>query len=146
MIDAMLRALLVGLTLLHLGPGLAFALLAFGCDGGVGEGGGAAATGLAVLCARPGFAPFAQLTLAAWVVLGAGWAAAVLLRRARAAPRSATGLRLAALSASLATGLAFGAAVQLLVGSQAGFLAVPLVLAAGWLVLANPSACTPGDA
>lgn len=146
MIEAMLRALLVGLTLLHLGPGLAFALLAFGCDGGVGEGGGAAATGLAVLCARPGFAPFAQLTLAAWFVLGAGWAAAVLLRRARAAPRSATGLRIAALTALLGAGLACGVAGQLLLGSQAGYLVMPLALAFGWLVLANPRECVPGDA
>lgn len=146
MIASMLRALLVGLTLLHLGPGLAFALLAFGCDGSGVADGAAGSAGLAALCATPGIRPFAQITIASWSLLGMGWAAVVLLRRARAAPRSATGLRLAALSASLATGLAFGAAVQLLVASQAGCLAVPLVLAAGWLVLANPSACTPGDA
>ena len=28
----MLRALIYGLAILHLGPGLAFAVLAFGCD------------------------------------------------------------------------------------------------------------------
>jgi hypothetical protein len=143
MIARMLRVLLVGLTLLHLGPGLAFALLAFGCDGAAF---GAADAGLAALCARPGLAPFAQITLAGWAVLGAAWAAAVLLRRARAAPRTATGRRLAALAALLATGLALGLAGQWLFGSDTGYLAVPLALAAGWLGLANPSACTRDEA
>ncbi len=66
----MLRALLYGLAILHLGPGIAFAALAFGCDpvhpmlGGV--------------CSKGTLAAFVELTGVLWVllVIGAlGWTA-----------------------------------------------------------------------
>jgi hypothetical protein len=69
----MLRTLLYGLTLLHLGPGIAFAVLAFGCD--------SAATLLGTLCTDSGLRPFVSITLASWLVLGAGLALFLLLRR-----------------------------------------------------------------
>ncbi len=50
-----------GLALLHLGPGIAFAVLAFGCE--------PSAPMLGPLCARSGFSAFLGLTLAAWAVL-----------------------------------------------------------------------------
>lgn len=69
-IAPMLRTLLAALAILHLGPGIAFALIAFGCDG--------AAPALGSVCGQGGFASFAWITVAAWVVLGAAYA---LLRR-----------------------------------------------------------------
>lgn len=60
----MLRALIYGLTILHLGPGLAFAVIAFGCDSDV--------TVLASLCQQDTFSAFLKLTLAIWAVLMTG--------------------------------------------------------------------------
>ncbi|WP_374659033.1 hypothetical protein [Inhella sp.] len=57
----MLRTLITALTLLHLGPGLAFALLAFGCGDG--------AAWLGSLCSGPELRSFAWLTLGAWAIL-----------------------------------------------------------------------------
>lgn len=57
----MLRPLLIALALLHLGPGFAFLLLAFGCDGldpGLGT----------TYCGRP-LASFAWTTLGLWVAM-----------------------------------------------------------------------------
>jgi hypothetical protein len=72
----MLRILFHALAVLHLGPGIAFALLAFGCDG--------ADPALGGLCsAASPMKFFVVVTLVCWVVLGA--ISAVLLRRARAA-------------------------------------------------------------
>jgi len=131
------RRLLVGLALLHLGPGGAFALLAFGCDGT------APALGSGV-CGRGELAAFACLTLLAWLVMGLGLAALHLLHKARAAPPPGTGPRLAALLALLAEGALVAAAGVWLGGSQLWVLAVPAALTAGWLMLANPQACMPG--
>ncbi len=71
----MLRALVIGLSLLHLGPGLAFALLAFGCD--------TPSPLLGALCSKGEIKAFGLLTLGAWVVLGGGWLAWHRLGRAR---------------------------------------------------------------
>jgi hypothetical protein len=131
------RRLLVGLALLHLGPGAAFAVLAFGCDGTAP----ALASGV---CGRSELAAFGWLTLLAWLVMGLGLAALHLLQKARAAPLPGTGARLAALLALLAEGALVAAAGVWLGGSQLWVLAVPAVLAAGWLMLANPQACAPG--
>lgn len=133
----MFRKLVVGLALLHLGPGAAFALLAFGCDGGTPALGGG-------VCAEGVFAAFAWLTLLAWLVMGLGLAALHLLHKARAAPPPGTAARLAALLALLAEGALVAAAGVWLGGSPLWVLAVPAALAAGWLVLANPQACLPG--
>lgn len=70
----MLKILFHGLAILHLGPGIAFALLAFGCEPGQAW--------LGRHCAIDGLRAFAELTLAGWLAClllwGAGWA---LLRR-----------------------------------------------------------------
>lgn len=57
----MLRALIYGLTILHLGPGFAFSVVAFGCD--------ASFPALQNICQKDAFAAFIQLTLMAWAVL-----------------------------------------------------------------------------
>ncbi|MDF0377008.1 hypothetical protein GOC95_02170 [Methylophilus sp. YYY-1] len=62
--DAVLRGLIYGLTILHLGPGFAFAVVAFGCD--------ASFAALQGVCQQDAFAAFIQLTLIAWGVLIAG--------------------------------------------------------------------------
>ena len=62
----MFRAIVVGLTLLHLGPGFAFVVLAFGCD--------PSDPGLGELCRRSSLETFTWLTLGAWAVLLAGYA------------------------------------------------------------------------
>ena len=72
----MLRALIYGLTILHLGPGIAFALLAFGCD--------QPSPLLGTLCERGPLESFAALTLTAWVVLLLGLAVVNVARRHRA--------------------------------------------------------------
>lgn len=54
----MLRGLIYGLSILHLGPGFAFAVVAFGCDGST--------PGLEGICQQDTFAAFIKLTLAAW--------------------------------------------------------------------------------
>jgi len=73
-----LRALIYGLTILHLGPGIAFALLAFGCD--------PSSPLLGTLCERSPLSSFAMLTLAAWAILLLGLAALALARRRSATP------------------------------------------------------------
>jgi hypothetical protein len=132
-----MRALAWGLTLLHLGPGLAFALLAFGCDG--------EAPGLAALCARGLAASFGLLTAASWALLGAVLAAAWLVLRARRSTPPAHAARAQALAALLLCGVGVGAATQWLSGSAIGFLAVPAAVIAGWLAVADPAACEPGS-
>lgn len=135
----MFRKLLLALALLHLGPGFAFALLAFGCDGmppAMGSG----------ICARGGLAGFAWLTLLAWLLMGLGLAAWQALQRARAAPPPGTAARLLALACLLAEGALLAAAGLWLTSSPLWVLAVPALLAAGWLMLANPQACLPGGA
>lgn len=129
----MFRALLGAITILHLGPGIAFGLLAFGCDGA-----GAAMPGL---CGRSGLSGFAWLTLGAWLVLGLAYGAVVLIRRAALAAPRATGLRVGALLCSVGAGLALGVTGAWVTGNQAWYLALPAALAAGWLFLANPAAC-----
>lgn len=71
----MLRALVIGLSLLHLGPGVAFALLAFGCD--------ASSPLLGTVCSLGEFKAFGLLSLGAWGVLGGGWLAVHRFGRAR---------------------------------------------------------------
>jgi predicted cobalt transporter CbtA len=71
----MLRILFHALAVLHLGPGIAFALLAFGCDDG------APALGAACSATSP-MTFFIVTTLVGWVVLGA--ASAWFLRRSPA--------------------------------------------------------------
>jgi hypothetical protein len=132
-----MRALLLFLALLHLGPGAAFALLAFGCDAlqpALGSG----------LCEMHMLRAFAWMTLGAWLLMGLGLLAIRLLQRARALPSPAHGARLLALLALLALGVLLAAAGHLLFGGTAWVLALPATLAAGWLVLANPAACLPG--
>jgi hypothetical protein len=76
----MLRALLYGLAILHLGPGIAFAVLAFGCD--------PSRPILGLVCQGNALKVFLGLTLVFWLLLGAGTAVMLLLRRrtATAAP------------------------------------------------------------
>ena len=56
----MLRGLIYGLSILHLGPGFAFAVVAFGCDGN------AYLAGLGNICQQDAFSAFIKITLAAW--------------------------------------------------------------------------------
>jgi hypothetical protein len=67
----MLRVLLYALAILHLGPGIAFAVLAFGCGD---------TPWLGAVCGRGEMPAFAWLTLGLWAVMG-GWAAWRLRRR-----------------------------------------------------------------
>jgi hypothetical protein len=131
----MLRAFVYGLTLLHLGPGLAFALLAFGCDGSAGP--------LGPVCGRPMLSSFALLTVGAWAVLGTALAAVLLVGRARTATVHRTRARLWALLAVLACGASIGAGAAWLTGTDHGVLAIPAALVVAWMFLADPSACTP---
>ena len=130
----MLRALVYGLTILHLGPGFAFALLAFGCE--------EPEPYLRFICGRDGLSSFGLLTIGAWAVLLVGLAAVFLVQRARRTPPPNTAPRAIALVAVLSTGALLGAAGSWLTGSQHWFLAIPGALAVGWLFLANPLACT----
>ena len=57
----MLHALIYGLAILHLGPGFAFAVVAFGCD--------TLDPMLGHMCQQDTFALFIRLTLAAWAVM-----------------------------------------------------------------------------
>lgn len=134
----MFRRLLVVLALLHLGPGAAFALLAFGCDGSAPalDGG---------ICAKGALAAFAWLTLLAWLLMGMGLVALHLLHKARTAPPPGTAPRLAALLALLAEAALVAAAGVWLGGSQLWVLALPVALVMGWPMLANPLACMPAD-
>ena len=74
----MYRTLLHVVTILHLGPAIAFALLAFGCDG--------IDPSLGLACQGGSMKFFVEATLASWVVLGASSAAYLRLRRAGSAP------------------------------------------------------------
>jgi hypothetical protein len=131
----MLRASLYGLTILHLGPGIAFALLAFGCDG--------ATPYLGAVCGKSVLSSFALLTAGAWLILSLGLAALLLMRLARSSVPPRTSLRVWALLAVLAVGALLGASGVWLTGSQYWCLAIPASLATGWLFLANPLACQP---
>jgi len=73
----MLRALITGLAILHLGPGFAFALLAFGCEQPPLLPGD--------LCTRSSLSAFLLLTLVAWVVLVLGVLAFRWMRPAKSA-------------------------------------------------------------
>ena len=68
----MLRALITGLAILHLGPGFAFALLAFGCEQPPWLPGD--------LCTRSTLSAFLGLTVTAWVVMVLG---VLVVRRLR---------------------------------------------------------------
>jgi len=73
----MFRTLLHVVTILHLGPAIAFALVAFGCDGidpPLGRG-----------CQGGSLKLFVEATLASWFVLGLGSVAYLRSRRARSA-------------------------------------------------------------
>ncbi len=130
----MLRALIYGLTILHLGPGIAFALLAFGCEQPEPYLGG--------VCGKGGLSSFGLLTVGAWLVLLVALAALRLVQRSRTCAPPNTAGRVLALLAVLATGALLGAAGAWLTGSQYWFLAIPGALALGWLFLANPLGCT----
>ena len=133
----MLRALVYGLTILHLGPGIAFALLAFGCE--------EPEPYLRFICGKDALASFAMLSVGAWAVLLVGLAAVSLVQRARRSAPPNTGPRAIALLAVVGIGVLLGAAGNWLTGSQHWFLAVPGALAVGWLFIANPLACAPAQ-
>ena len=76
----MLRIVVHALAVLHLGPGIAFALLAFGCD--------ASEPLLGSMCTGSPLRFFIVLTLVSWAVLGA--ASAVLIRSQGARLRATT--------------------------------------------------------
>jgi len=69
----MLRALLYGLAILHLGPGLAFAVLAFGCDPSL--------PWLGPVCQNDTLRTFLVLTPVFWLMLSAGAVALLALKR-----------------------------------------------------------------
>ena len=69
----MLRALIYGLAILHLGPGLAFAVLAFGCD--------PSQPWLGPVCQTETLRTFVVLTLVFWLMLTLGAAAQLALKR-----------------------------------------------------------------
>ena len=69
----MLRALIYGLAILHLGPGLAFAVLAFGCDPSL--------PWLGQVCQKDTLGTFLVLTLVLWLMLSVGAAAQLALKR-----------------------------------------------------------------
>jgi hypothetical protein len=129
----MLRTLIHGLVILHLGPGIAFALLAFGCEG--------PAPVLGAACTRDTVSSFALLTAGSWSILLAALGAGHCVQRARKAAPPATGPRAAALLALAATGVLIGVAGVWLTGHPAGFWAIPGAVAVGWWFLANPLAC-----
>ena len=60
----MLRALVYGLAILHLGPGIAFAVLAFGCD--------PVQPLLGAFCQKDALRTFLGLTVALWAALAGG--------------------------------------------------------------------------
>lgn len=75
----MLRILVHALAVLHLGPGIAFAVLAFGCDG--------VEPLLGRVCAVGTMKLFVGVTLASWLVLGL--VSAVVIRRGERAEAAA---------------------------------------------------------
>lgn len=74
----MLRALIHGLTILHLGPGIAFVALAFGCE--------ATPPALGAVCQRGSLDAFVWITVVSWLVLGLG---AVAIARVRGKAKAA---------------------------------------------------------
>lgn len=131
----MLRAFIYGLTILHLGPGIAFALLAFGCDG--------TSPYLGAICSRSVFSSFVIMTVGGWLILGLGLIAIWQVQRTRRAPAPAIRERAASLLAVAVVGALLAAAGNWLVGGDAWVLAVPASVAVGWLFLANPENCRP---
>jgi hypothetical protein len=131
----MFRSLLLAISILHLGPGIAFALMALGCDG--------ESLLLAEHCVRGGVAFFAQLTALVWLLLTLGLATQHLLGRTRRAMPPGLSLRLAALGMTIAFGASLAGATLWLTGSSWGFAAIPASMAWGWLNVANPLACVP---
>ncbi len=129
----MLRALIYAVSLLHLGPGLAFALLAFGCE--------QPQPLLGSVCTLDVFKAFGSLTLGSWLVLGVGAVAMHLVSTVRRTRGPATAVRGAAFAALICCGVLLGASWQMLTGSQYLYLAVPAALALGWLFVANPVEC-----
>jgi hypothetical protein len=69
----MLRALIYGLAILHLGPGAAFAVLAFGCD--------PSSQWLGSACQQDTLKLFLGLTLGFWLIPTLGAVAAFVTRR-----------------------------------------------------------------
>ena len=69
----MFRALIYGLAILHLGPAMAFGVLAFGCDPGLQLLGSA--------CQKDALQAFLGLTVTFWLMLGAGALALRAMRR-----------------------------------------------------------------
>lgn len=61
---SMIRILVYALAILHLGPGIAFAVLAFGCDSGLPS--------FDALCGKSQMQSFVIITGVLWVVLGLG--------------------------------------------------------------------------
>lgn len=55
------------------------------------------------------------------------------------------GRRMLRLASLVAAGVLVGVAGLLVFGSQLGFLAVPALVALGWLFTADPTACEPVD-
>lgn len=129
----MLRVLLQSLAVLHLGPALAFALIAFACEGSPPYPISA--------CESSTLGSFAWLTVAVWLLLAVALATVSLLRRARNAGSQSTGARVWALAAVVALGSTMSAIGYGLTGSQFWFLALPAVMAVAWLVIANPQEC-----
>ncbi len=129
------RALLGVLTILHLGPGAAFVLLAVGCE--------TPAPAIGAVCTMGAFASFALLTAGGWVIFGSGFAAMWVVDVARKAGLASARPRIHALLAVLANGALAGAAGTWLTGNPSWWLAIPVALAVAWLFLANPLACEP---
>lgn len=71
----MLRTLLYALAILHLGPGFAFAVVAFGCDG--------ITPALGKMCGDNVFSSFGLITAAAWLTMILGLAVMRTVKRAR---------------------------------------------------------------
>lgn len=72
----MLRVLIYGLAILHLGPGAAFAILAFGCDPSF--------QWLGSACQQDALRLFVGLTLVFWLMLTMGTVALFVVRRGAA--------------------------------------------------------------
>jgi hypothetical protein len=129
----MIRSLVYGLAILHLGPALAFGLLAFGCEGSTPY--------LVAVCGRSVVASFVSLTAVSWLILGLGLVAVHRVRIAQASVLAHPRVRIGALLAVLAVGVLLAVSGDWLTGSEYWLLAVPSALATGWLFLANPLAC-----
>jgi len=77
----MLRTIVLVLALLHLGPGLAFAIVAFGCDG--------ATPALGNWCGRASISSFGKITVLIWLLLASGYAVWIWMKRSSKASPSA---------------------------------------------------------